>query len=441
MYEADYNAMYKPEFLDLPNVCNYGLQSSVNDGALHIGMKFASKEEAMMAIKSYNIRNSIHSRVDRSTMEKYVCYYVQRDNGCKWMVRVSKRKRKNNLWELTRYNGPHTFCAIVKCYKTVVQIDGTFLYEKYKLVLLLVVVQDGNYNILPVAFAFVQGDHTKSWAFFLKNLRLHVVTRERVCIISDRGAEIKPALDSLGPMWKPPHVQHHYCVRHIAANYYGKYKKNDERQLVVHMVHGVEDGFGAHEHATTGIFEVEPRQCPGFTFRKSILIGRTDLGPKDVRAFMEKLAKEYSGNSYHLISNNCNHFCNDECVQLTSKPIPRWVNRLARLGPPFVECKMKTLVLAEVLYAVYVPWPTFYVGFLCNCVLPAGFNETKVRQVRSGQEAEKKKLSGHSSRYMSSANPLPNSTTSGSCRQKLHLRSSLSSSFLIHSSSSLRLKV
>ncbi|XVE97358.1 hypothetical protein REPUB_Repub03eG0012800 [Reevesia pubescens] len=97
------------------------------------------------------------------------------------------------------------------------------------------------------------------------------------------------------------------------------------------QVHGVEYGFGAHEHSTTGIFEVEPRQCPGFTFRKSILIGRTDLGPKDVRAFMEKLAREYCGNTYHLITKNCNHFCNDVCIQLTGKPIPRWVNRLARL--------------------------------------------------------------------------------------------------------------
>ncbi|KAK8482522.1 hypothetical protein V6N11_063449 [Hibiscus sabdariffa] len=188
------------------------------------------------------------------------------------------------------------------------------------------------------------------------------------------------------------------------------------------QVHGVEYGFGAHDHTATGIFEVEPRQCPGFTFRKSILVGRTDLGPKDVRAFMEKLAREYSGNSYHLITKNCNHFCNDVCIQLTGKPIPRWVNRLARLG------------------------------FLCNCVLPAGLNETKVRQVRSeskGQEADKKKLRSHSSRYTSSTNPLPPSmttcpsdtATAGSGRQKLRLRSSSTSLVHTSSTSSLSLKV
>ena len=143
------------------------------------------------------------------------------------------------------------------------------------------------------------------------------------------------------------------------------------------QVHGVEYGFGAHERETTGIFEVEPGHCPGFTFRKSIYIGSTDLGPKDVREFMEKLAEEYAGNTYHLIQKNCNHFCNDVCVKLTGKSIPRWVNRLARLG------------------------------FFCNCVLPPSLNETKVRQITldKDREGEKKKMRSQSNRYEASSNP------------------------------------
>ncbi|KAM7495936.1 hypothetical protein LguiA_020350 [Lonicera macranthoides] len=76
------------------------------------------------------------------------------------------------------------------------------------------------------------------------------------------------------------------------------------------LVHGVEYAFGAHEQSTIGIFEVEQKMCPDFTFKKLILIGRTDMGPKEVHAFMEKLAVEYSGNTYNLITKNCNHFCN-----------------------------------------------------------------------------------------------------------------------------------
>ncbi|XP_039057223.1 deSI-like protein At4g17486 [Hibiscus syriacus] len=164
------------------------------------------------------------------------------------------------------------------------------------------------------------------------------------------------------------------------------------------QVHGVEYGFGAHERSATGIFEVEPKQCPGFTFRKSILIGRTDLGPKDVRSFMEKLARDYSGNTYHLITKNCNHFCNDVCIQLTGKTIPRWVNRLARLG------------------------------LLCNCVLPAELNETKIRQVRSEgkvQQVEKKKLRSQSSRIPPSLTSCPSSPAISNRQRRFLLSSSL----------------
>ncbi|KAI4387085.1 hypothetical protein MLD38_004945 [Melastoma candidum] len=98
------------------------------------------------------------------------------------------------------------------------------------------------------------------------------------------------------------------------------------------QVHGVEYAYGAHEYPSTGIFEAEPKNCEGFTFRKSILIGRTDMGPTEVRSVMEELSESYRGNTYHLITKNCNHFCNDACVGLTGNPIPSWVNRLARIG-------------------------------------------------------------------------------------------------------------
>ncbi|KAF2301492.1 hypothetical protein GH714_025103 [Hevea brasiliensis] len=67
------------------------------------------------------------------------------------------------------------------------------------------------------------------------------------------------------------------------------------------QVHGVEYAFGAHEYSTTGIFEGEPKQCDGFTFRKTILIGKTEMGLAEVRAVMEELAEEYKGNAYNLI--------------------------------------------------------------------------------------------------------------------------------------------
>ncbi|KAF7139823.1 hypothetical protein RHSIM_Rhsim06G0035700 [Rhododendron simsii] len=96
-------------------------------------------------------------------------------------------------------------------------------------------------------------------------------------------------------------------------------------------VHGAEYAFGAHDSPSSGVFEVEPRQCPGFKFRKSLLIGTTCLDALEVRKFMEYHSSNYYGNTYSLIAKNCNHFCEDVCYRLTRKPIPKWVNRLAEI--------------------------------------------------------------------------------------------------------------
>uniref|UniRef100_A0A5B6ZLH7 PPPDE domain-containing protein n=2 Tax=Davidia involucrata TaxID=16924 RepID=A0A5B6ZLH7_DAVIN len=129
-------------------------------------------------------------------------------------------------------------------------------------------------------------------------------------------------------------------------------------------VHGVEYAFGAHDYPSSGVFEVEPRQCPGFKFRKSILIGTTCLDPLQVREFMERHSASYNGDTYHLIVKNCNHFCKDICYKLTGKPIPKWVNRLAKIGAIF------------------------------NCVLPEALKISAVRHDPSYQacDSEKRRL-------------------------------------------------
>ncbi|XP_057745464.1 uncharacterized protein LOC130963357 [Arachis stenosperma] len=55
--------------------------------------------------------------------------------------------------------------------------DGTHLYGKYKSTLLVAVAQDGNQNIVPIAFSLVEGETADAWHFFLRNLRTHVVRK------------------------------------------------------------------------------------------------------------------------------------------------------------------------------------------------------------------------------------------------------------------------
>lgn len=56
------------------------------------------------------------------------------------------------------------------------------------------------------------------------------------------------------------------------------------------------------------------------------------MDPIQVREFMERQSAYYRGDTYHLVMKNCNHFSEDMCYRLTGNRIPKWVNRLARIG-------------------------------------------------------------------------------------------------------------
>jgi hypothetical protein len=122
--------------------------------------------------------------------------------------------------------------------------------------------------------------------------------------------------------------------------------------------HGAEYAFGAHDYPTSGVFEVDPRHCPGFTFRTSVVLGTTDLSPLEFRSFVEQCADEYYGDTYHLIAKNCNHFTDDLCRRLMGKSIPGWVNRLARIG------------------------------YACNCLLPEGLQVSAMMDTAEFQHVE-----------------------------------------------------
>nr|XP_025625176.1 uncharacterized protein LOC112717325 [Arachis hypogaea] len=85
--------------------------------------------------------------------------------------------------------------------KPLVQVDGTHLYGKYKGTLLVAVAQDGNQNIVPIAFALVEGETADAWHFFLRNLRMHVVRKDGVGMISDQHESIWAAVNRSGGDW------------------------------------------------------------------------------------------------------------------------------------------------------------------------------------------------------------------------------------------------
>nr|XP_025607784.1 uncharacterized protein LOC112701211 [Arachis hypogaea] len=72
--------------------------------------------------------------------------------------------------------------------------------------------QDGNSNILPVAFALVEGENAESWSFFLSHLRQHVTPQPGLLVISDRHNGIKAALEAPDGGWLPPSAYRAFCI-------------------------------------------------------------------------------------------------------------------------------------------------------------------------------------------------------------------------------------
>ncbi|RYR54676.1 hypothetical protein Ahy_A06g029981 isoform A [Arachis hypogaea] len=196
---------------------NYALSGEME---LEVGLKFLNRETAMLAVKNYNIRRGAEYKVVESDQARYVCRCKQFGDQCRWSVRVAKTRayRFWKVWhakqkatakiygdwdesydQLRRYFNalqafiPGTivdlqthpnyvgnildrqsvvfhqvfwsFPSCVEAFrhcKPLVSVDGMHLYGKYAGTLLMGIAQDGNNNILPIAFAIVKRENTDS---------------------------------------------------------------------------------------------------------------------------------------------------------------------------------------------------------------------------------------------------------------------------------------
>ncbi|XP_015961938.1 uncharacterized protein LOC107485918 [Arachis duranensis] len=97
--------------------------------------------------------------------------------------------------------------------------------------------QDGNSNILPVAFALVEGENAESWSFFLSHLRQHVTPQPSLLVISNRHNGIKAELEAPDGGWLPPAAYRAFCIRHVATNFALTFKGKDARRLLVNAAY------------------------------------------------------------------------------------------------------------------------------------------------------------------------------------------------------------
>uniref|UniRef100_A0A2P2JU90 PPPDE domain-containing protein n=2 Tax=Rhizophora mucronata TaxID=61149 RepID=A0A2P2JU90_RHIMU len=87
----------------------------------------------------------------------------------------------------------------------------------------------------------------------------------------------------------------------------------------------------------TGVFSCPSKSNPMYTFRESMVLGRTNFPIFKVDQVLRKLSREWPGSSYDLLSKNCNHFCDELCDRLGVQKLPGWVNRFANAGDAALE--------------------------------------------------------------------------------------------------------
>ncbi|XP_057760828.1 uncharacterized protein LOC130981239 [Arachis stenosperma] len=99
------------------------------------------------------------------------------------------------------------------------------------------IVSYGNSNILPIAFALVEGENAVSWSFFLSHLRQHVTLQLGILVISDKHNGIKVALEAADRGWLPLAVYCAFYIRLVAANFALTFKGKDARRLLVNAAY------------------------------------------------------------------------------------------------------------------------------------------------------------------------------------------------------------
>ncbi|XP_010451595.1 PREDICTED: uncharacterized protein LOC104733738 [Camelina sativa] len=97
--------------------------------------------------------------------------------------------------------------------RKVIVVDGTFLKNKYKGVLLVATAVDGNSNLYPIAFGIADSENDASWKWFLMQLRVVIADDKDLAFVSDRHISIGKMIEKIYPLAK-----HGICIHHLIGN-------------------------------------------------------------------------------------------------------------------------------------------------------------------------------------------------------------------------------
>jgi hypothetical protein len=116
-------------------------------------------------------------------------------------------------------------------YRPIISVNDTFLTEKYKGTLMVVVGMTAENHLLLLAFALVEGENNESWSLFLTLVRKQVLgTDKHVCMFFDHHCDLLNGVKE--PLEGYPPLIYRWCSRYFAANIW---KKQQSKKVIVRL--------------------------------------------------------------------------------------------------------------------------------------------------------------------------------------------------------------
>ncbi|XP_057739780.1 uncharacterized protein LOC130956830 [Arachis stenosperma] len=214
------------------------------------------RKKGCWEIRRYNGRHTCtmgtisldHSKLDSDTVAEAIRPLVESDPSIKvksiiaevqsrfnytinyrkaWLAKQKSIAKVFSGWEDSYQALPWWLSVMTqKMPGSIVQIEIRPLYNG---------TEEADGNIVPIAFALVEGETTDAWHFLLRNLRRHDVRSDGVGMISDRHESIQVAVNHSGGDWQPPRTWWMFCTRYIGSNFLRAFKVPHLQKLVVNI--------------------------------------------------------------------------------------------------------------------------------------------------------------------------------------------------------------
>ncbi|XP_019236299.1 PREDICTED: protein FAR1-RELATED SEQUENCE 2-like [Nicotiana attenuata] len=97
--------------------------------------------------------------------------------------------------------------------RPLIAVDGTFLKNKFRGVLLVAVTKDANNQIFPIAFGVVDKENNESYEWYFRELRKVIGIRNDLMFLSDRHKAIANGIANFFP-----ECYHGICIYHLEKN-------------------------------------------------------------------------------------------------------------------------------------------------------------------------------------------------------------------------------